>query len=205
MGNSMERFLCKTGQKVVSQPIKGTLKNSKSSLIDERDFLLNSEKERAENLMIVDLTRNDLNKSSQVKSVRVDELFGIYSFPTVHQMISTVSATMQPDVKFSQLLKDTFPMGSMTGAPKLRSMQLIDQFENFKRGIYSGAIGYVSKNGDFDFNVVIRTLLYDPTKGLASIPVGSAITYDSNPEDELNECYVKVEKLRKLLAGCLVD
>lgn len=203
IGNSMERYLHKRGSQVTAQPIKGTLANSNKRHQEERDALYESAKERAENLMIVDLMRNDLNKSSETNTVKVDELFGIYTFPTVHQMISTVSAHMPPNIGLEQLLKDTFPMGSMTGAPKLRSMELIERFEHFKRGVYAGTVGYVAENGDFDFNVVIRTLLYDPVKGVVNIPVGSAITYDSNPEEELNECHVKVEKLRSLLGICL--
>lgn len=205
VGNSMERYLCKSGSRIISQPIKGTLANSQDNSEQERKTLYESEKDRSENLMIVDLTRNDLSKSALVRSVQVDELFGIYSFPTVHQMISTVSATIPEDVTFSKLLRDTFPMGSMTGAPKLRSMELIEDFENFRRGVYSGAIGYRRPNGDFDFNVVIRTVLYDPEERCVNVPVGSAITYDSIPEQELHECQVKVKKLQDLLSSCIVD
>lgn len=196
---SMERFLCKQGTKVISQPIKGTAHNSGNNAETEKAALLDSEKERAENLMIVDLVRNDLSKSAKVGSVTVPELFGIYSYPNVHQMISTVEAQASEHVTLSQYIKDAFPMGSMTGAPKLKAMQLIEELEQFKRGTYSGSIGYVDAHGNFDWNVVIRSVIYDAESHSLSIPVGSAITYDSIPEDELNECRVKVARIMDLV------
>jgi len=202
---SMERFLCRNGDVVVSQPIKGTIHNSGHHNEAEKEALLSSEKERAENLMIVDLVRNDLSKSAMVGSVDVRELFGIYSYPNVHQMISTVEAQVSPSVGLEQLIRDTFPMGSMTGAPKLRAMQLIEELENFRRGTYSGSIGYIDQNGDFDWNVVIRSVIYDSTSNQVSIPVGSAITYDSVPKDELNECRVKVERIMDLVGAAVTD
>lgn len=204
VSGSMERFLCKEGSTVTSQPIKGTAYNSGFAHDMEREALLASEKERAENLMIVDLVRNDLSKSAIVGSVTVPELFGIYSYPNVHQMISTVQAKAPAGISLGQFVKDAFPMGSMTGAPKLKAMQLIEELEQFQRGIYSGAIGYIDAEGDFDWNVVIRTVIYDATSDALSIPVGSAITYDSVPEDELNECRVKVERIMNLVrAACI--
>ena len=201
---SMERFLCKLDQVLVSQPIKGTIHNSGHHQEAEKEALLSSEKERAENLMIVDLVRNDLSKSAVVGSVDVRELFGIYSYPNVHQMISTVEAQVPPGIGLEQLIRDSFPMGSMTGAPKLRAMQLIEELESFKRGTYSGSIGYVTEEGNFDWNVVIRSVIYDSSKELVNIPVGSAITYDSVPLEELNECRVKVERIMDLVGGASV-
>jgi para-aminobenzoate synthetase component 1 len=157
--------------------------------------LLGSEKERAENLMIVDLVRNDLAKSSETGSVAVDELFGIYSFKQVHQMISTVSSTISLAVHPIDAIANAFPMGSMTGAPKVRVMQLIEEFENTKRGLYSGAIGYLAPNGDFDFNVVIRSIQYNQKTGYLNFMVGSAITYDAIPEEEYEECLLKAKAM----------
>ncbi|MBI1183285.1 aminodeoxychorismate synthase component I [bacterium] len=200
---SMERFLCKQGNKLYSQPIKGTLAN-KGRYKVERESLYQSTKDRAENLMIVDLVRNDFNRFAKPGSVQVDELFGIYTYPAVHQMISTVSAEVASDFSLYKAILHMFPMGSMTGAPKLSAMQLIEKFENFKRGIYSGAIGYVTENGDFDFNVVIRSVLYNAATKQINIAVGSAITIDSKPEDELAECAVKIEKLKSLLGQAII-
>ena len=204
ISGSMERFLCKSKGRLISQPIKGTAHNSGMNNTAEKERLLSSEKEKAENLMIVDLVRNDLSKSSVTGSVKVDELFGVYSYPNVHQMISTVSSQVKPDTPFSQVIRDAFPMGSMTGTPKLSAMQLIEELEQFKRGIYSGSIGYIDENGDFDWNVVIRTVIYNDETNTISVPVGSAITYDSIDTEELNECGVKVEKIMKLIEESVV-
>ena len=155
--------------------------------------LFNSQKDRSENVMIVDLVRNDLAKSCLPGSVKVEELFGIYTFEHVHQMISTVSGTLRSDVHFVDAIRRAFPMGSMTGAPKIRSMQLIEQYEQSKRGLYSGAIGYIDPEGDFDFNVVIRSLLYDAKQDYLSFHVGGAIVYDSVPEKEYEECLLKAK------------
>jgi len=194
---SPERFLKKEGNKLFSQPIKGTAPRGKSV---EEDLILKSNlasdpKERAENIMIVDLVRNDLSRVAAVNSVRVDELCEIYSFETVHQMISTISCDLKENVNFTDILKATFPMGSMTGAPKLRAMEFIEEFESFKRGLYSGSIGYIAPNGDFDFNVVIRTLLYNRKERYLSCSVGGAITIKSEPEKEYQECLVKVKRI----------
>lgn len=200
---SMERFMAKTGQRLVSQPIKGTRAN-KGQLAQERHELLQSEKERAENLMIVDLVRNDLNRCCIPGTVAVDELFGIYTFAAVHQMISTVSGEIRPGLGLYEVVRSMFPMGSMTGAPKVSSMQLIEQYERFKRGAYSGSIGYVNERGDFDMNVVIRSVLYDSHTGNVSVPVGSALTIDSIPSGELEECRAKIEKIKELVARSVV-
>ncbi|MBD2699265.1 aminodeoxychorismate synthase component I [Spirosoma sp. BT702] len=203
MGASPERFLKKEGQTILSQPIKGTIRRGQTPEEDLllRSQLLQSEKERAENLMIVDLVRNDLARSAQTGSVQVDELFGIYGFRQVYQMISTVSATLRPGVFWMDALRNAFPMGSMTGAPKIRSMQLIDELEVSRRGVYSGAIGYVTPAGDFDFSVVIRTLLYNAQNQYLSFSVGSAITYDSDPVQEWEECLLKAKAIREVLEG----
>ena len=147
-----------------------------------QEKLKNDPKERAENIMIVDLMRNDLSKIAQKGSVKVDELCKVYTFKTVHQMISTVSCKMKSGTNFNDILKATFPMGSMTGAPKIRAMELIEKHESFKRGLYSGSIGYIAPNGDFDLNVIIRTMIYNKKLKNLSCAVGSAITINSIPE-----------------------
>lgn len=199
---SPERFIKKDGSKIISQPIKGTTRRSFDKKEDEalKKALKNSEKERAENLMIVDLVRNDLAKSAQTGSVKVDELFGIYTFKKVHQMISSVSAKHNQDISTTDIIKHAFPMGSMTGAPKIRVMQEIELLEHSARGLYSGSVGYFSPNQDFDFNVVIRSIIYNSETGKVSFHVGSAITYDSDPEYEYNECLLKAESLIEVLS-----
>ena len=161
--------------------------------------MLNDEKERAENVMIVDLVRNDFARSAIPGTVKVDELFGIYEFENIIQMISTVSATCRKDIHPLEALKNAFPMGSMTGAPKIRAMQLIEDFEVSKRGVYSGALGYIDTNGNYDFNVLIRTLLYDADKKYLSLHVGGAITYDSIPEKEWYESELKAKSILNFL------
>lgn len=205
MGASPERFLKKQGDRIISQPIKGTIRRGKTAAEDAalRAQLVNSEKERAENLMIVDLVRNDLARSAETGSVRVDELFGVYGFQQVYQMISTVSATLRSELSWADVIRNAFPMGSMTGAPKIRSMELIDELEVSRRGVYSGAIGFITPEGDFDFNVVIRTLLYDTASQYASFSVGSAITYDADPQQEWEECLLKAQAIRDVLESYL--
>jgi para-aminobenzoate synthetase component 1 len=200
---SPERFLCKRGDQLFSQPIKGTAKRSTDNDEDEliRYRLKNDGKERAENVMIVDLVRNDLTKSAAPGSVKVEELFGIYSFPQVHQMISTVSCTLQYGLHPVDAIKNTFPMGSMTGAPKLRAMELIEETESSRRGAYSGAIGYFDPEGDFDFNVVIRSILYNDTRKYLSFQVGGAITWLCSAEAEYEECMLKASAIVKTLKG----
>lgn len=198
---SPERFLCKRKDKLISQPIKGTARRSPDVVVDEqvKEELSNNAKEQAENVMIVDLVRNDLTKSALKGSVKVEELFGIYTFPQVHQMISTISCELNPELHFIQAIKNTFPMGSMTGAPKIRAMELIETHELSKRGAYSGSIGYISPDGEFDFNVIIRTILYQETEQYLSFQVGGAITYASDPEAEYEECMVKASAIIQTL------
>ncbi len=198
---SPERFLKKTGEIIISQPIKGTAPRGKNSIEDVqlKSTLRDNEKEQAENLMIVDLVRNDLAKSAQAGSVKVTELFGIYSFSQVHQMISTVTATLKPDLHFTAAIRNAFPMGSMTGAPKIKVMELIELYEQSKRGLYAGAAGYITPKGDFDFNVVIRSILYNQGTKMLSFHVGSAITYDSDPEAEYKECLLKAHAILQVL------
>ncbi len=198
---SPERFLKKEGQKLISQPIKGTIRRGKDKKEDEilKRQLRTDEKELAENMMIVDLVRNDLARSSKAGTVKVDELFGIYTFETLHQMISTVSSELKEEVHFIDAIKAAFPMGSMTGAPKIKVMELIETYEESRRGIYSGATGFITPEGDFDFNVIIRSLLYDKKRKNLSFQVGSAITYDSIPSKEYEECMLKADGLLKAL------
>lgn len=200
---SPERFMAKRGQKLISQPIKGTIRRGKTEVEDEalKNELYNSPKNRSENVMIVDLVRNDLARSCEAGTVTVEELFGIYSFSTVHQMISTVSGILKDDVHPIEAIKRAFPMGSMTGAPKVRSMQLIEQWESSRRGLYAGAIGYFAPDGDFDFNVVIRSLLYNQASGYLSLQVGGAIVFDSDAEEEYAECLLKAERLLLILSA----
>lgn len=201
MCSSPERFLKKEGSKLISQPIKGTRKRGATPEEDEqlRTELKASEKERAENVMIVDLVRNDLSRSCKPGTVEVEELFGIHSFKQVHQMISTVVGELKPEIDKVDAIKQAFPMGSMTGAPKVRMMQLAEQYEQSKRGLYSGAIGYFDPAGDFDLNVVIRSLLYNTTNQYLSYHVGGAIVWDSVPEEEYEECLVKAAAMQQAM------
>ena len=197
-----ERFLSKKGRKLISQPIKGTAKRSDDLAEDEqiKKELSNHPKEQQENVMIVDLVRNDLTKSAKKGTVAVEELFGVYSFKQVHQMISTVVCELKDDISNVEVLKNSFPMGSMTGAPKIKAMQLMEHYERSKRGLYSGAIGYFSPEDDFDFNVIIRTILYNKKNKYLSFQVGSAITYYAEAEKEYEECLLKVKAILAVLA-----
>lgn len=198
---SPERYLKKVGETVISQPIKGTSKRSSDPIEDEKSkqFLESDSKERAENIMITDLVRNDLSHTAQKGSVEVVELCKIYSFLQVHQMISTI--TSKVDLQYSPIdvLKTTFPMGSMTGAPKISVMKIIENLEETKRGLYSGAVGYFTPEGDFDFNVVIRSILYNQENKYVSFSVGSAITALSIPEKEYEECLLKAKAMHEVL------
>ncbi|MDU8886282.1 aminodeoxychorismate synthase component I [Yeosuana sp. MJ-SS3] len=198
---SLERYLKKEENKVISQPIKGTAKRSESVTEDEhlKQSLQADEKEKSENIMIVDLVRNDLSKLANKGTVRVEELCKVYSFKQVHQMISTIVAEIKYEVNPIDILKATFPMGSMTGAPKISAMKIIENLEETKRGVYSGAIGYFSPKGDFDFNVVIRSILYNKTNQYVSYTVGGAITAKSDPLKEYEECLVKAKAMRTVL------
>ncbi|MFG6685939.1 aminodeoxychorismate synthase component I [Mariniflexile sp. HNIBRBA6329] len=198
---SPERYLKKQGNTIISQPIKGTAKRSKNIEEDKqlKQDLLDNEKERSENIMIVDLVRNDLSKTAIKGSVEVEELCKIYSFDQVHQMISTVKSKVETATNPIDIIKSTFPMGSMTGAPKISAMKIIEAVEETKRGLYSGAVGYFTPTGDFDFNVVIRSILYNETKKYVSYSVGGAITAKSDPLKEYEECLVKAKAMRQVL------
>lgn len=200
---SPERYLRKEGDKLICQPIKGTAKRQGDAPADEaaKAALREDIKERAENVMIVDLVRNDLARCCEVGSVAVEELFGIYSFPQVHQMISTVSGRLRDDATFADALRTTFPMGSMTGAPKYKVMQLTDAYEPVRRELFSGTVGYISSDGDMDFNVIIRSLFYNAADGYLSYSTGGAITYDSVPEKEWEEMRLKAWALERIFAG----
>lgn len=197
-----ERFLAKRGNKLISQPIKGTAKRGANDDEDQAIIqkLKDDAKEQQENVMIVDLVRNDLTRSAIKGSVVVEELFGVYSFKQVHHLISTVVCTKKPEISEIMALKNAFPMGSMTGAPKIKAMKLMEQFEQTKRGMYSGAIGYFSPDDDFDFNVIIRSILYNQTEKYLSFQVGSAITYYAVPELEYDECLLKVKAILETLS-----
>jgi para-aminobenzoate synthetase component 1 len=198
---SPERFLKKEGNKLISQPIKGTSKRGQNIKADEalKLQLKQSQKEQSENVMIVDLVRNDLSKSALRNSVKVEELFGVYSFAQVHQMISTITSTLRDNISFTDAIKNAFPMGSMTGAPKIKAMQLIEQFELMKRNIYSGALGYITPENNFDFNVIIRSIIVNTEQKKLQICVGGAITAAANAEQEYEECLLKANALFKVL------
>ncbi len=200
---SPERYLKKEGTKIVSQPIKGTAKRSLNQTEDDelKKILSEDIKERSENVMIVDLVRNDLSKTATKGSVKVEELCKVYTFEQVHQMISTVVSEVQPDISPVEVIKSTFPMGSMTGAPKISAMKIIETLEETKRGLYSGAVGYFTPDQDFDFNVVIRSILYNASKKYVSYSVGGAITAKSDPLKEYEECLVKAKAMREVLEG----
>lgn len=200
---SPERYLQKNGDKLIAQPIKGTaprrLDNPAADLLQQQQ-LRHSTKEQSENVMIVDLMRNDLSRVAARGSVAVPELFGVYSFAYVHQLISTVSARLDSHFDFADALRCTFPMGSMTGAPKLRAMQLTENYELRQRGVYSGALGYINPQNDFDFNVCIRTLCYDDAARKISLFAGGAITSQANAQAEYEECNLKAESVLRPLS-----
>ena len=199
MTASPERFLAKRGRKIISQPIKGTIRRHVDPKMDEKlkTQLKNDPKERAENVMIVDLVRNDLSRTARRGSVIVEELCEVYSFPLGHQMISTVSSELKEQHHPLDAIYCSFPMGSMTGAPKIKAMQLLDYYESTKRGLYSGSIGYFDPNGDFDFNVVIRGFSYESEKHYLNWMTGGAITSLSDPEKEYQECLLKASGMEK--------
>jgi para-aminobenzoate synthetase component 1 len=200
---SPERFLKKQDNKIISQPIKGTSHRGKNETEDLflKQKLHLDEKERSENVMIVDLVRNDLSRIAERGSVKVDELFGIYSFNQVHHMISTISCQIKKEMHPVDIIKACFPMGSMTGAPKIKAMELIEKYESTKRGLFSGTVGYFSPQGNFDFNVVIRSILYNRMNHYLSVMVGGAITAKANAEDEYNECLLKASAMMQVLTN----
>jgi para-aminobenzoate synthetase component 1 len=199
---SPERYVKKEGDLIISQPIKGTTKRSLDPIEDEKSKrqLALDPKERTENIMITDLVRNDLSRTAQKGSVKVEELCGVYSFEQVHQMISTITSRLDSQYAAIELIKTTFPMGSMTGTPKFSVLKIVEELEETKRGLYSGAVGYFTPNGDFDFNVVIRSILYNQEKKYASFSVGSAITSQSIAEKEYEECLLKAKAMREVLS-----
>ncbi|TXE10820.1 anthranilate synthase component I family protein [Gelidibacter salicanalis] len=198
---SPERYLKKIDQKIISQPIKGTATRHKDQLVDDvlKTELQKNPKERSENIMIVDLVRNDLSRTAKKGSVSVEELCGLYTFEQVHQLISTITSKVDANIPPVQILKTTFPMGSMTGAPKISAMEIIEDLEETKRGLYSGSIGYFTPSGDFDFNVIIRSILYNVDKKYVSYSVGSAITSKSDPLKEYEECLIKARAMKEVL------
>ena len=201
---SPERYLQKKGSRLISQPIKGTIKRNIQNEIEDKlqlETLQNSSKDKSENVMVVDLVRNDLSRICEQGSVAVSELFGIYTYPQVHQMISTITGSVNDKVSFSEILDATFPMGSMTGAPKKSVMETIDLLEPTKRGLYSGTMGYINPTGDFDFNVVIRSIFYNSQSGKANYQVGGGITIYSDPEKEYEECLLKAAAIKKVLSN----
>ena len=198
---SPERYIKKEGAKIVSQPIKGTAKRLISKVDDEQIAfdLSRDEKERSENIMIVDLVRNDLSRTAIKGTVKVEELCNVYSFKQVHQLISTVTSEVNDTTNPVDIIRETFPMGSMTGAPKISAMEIIEKEEETKRGLYSGTVGYFTPNGDFDFNVVIRSILYNEENKYVSFSVGGAITAKSTPEKEYEECLLKAKAMKYVL------
>jgi para-aminobenzoate synthetase component 1 len=198
---SPERFIRKEGNKIITQPIKGTAKrfNDTEQDLRSKHNLENDQKERSENIMIVDLVRNDLSKTASKGSVKVEELSKVYALPNVYQMISTVTSIVKPEVDSVDVIRNLFPMGSMTGAPKIASMKMIEALEETKRGLYSGAFGYFSPTDDFDFNVIIRSILYNSDNKYLSFSVGGAITFPSKGENEYQECLLKAESIFETL------
>ncbi len=198
ISSSPERFMKKVGANILSQPMKGTNRKLKENL-EQMQALKQDAKEVAENVMITDLVRNDLSKTAKKGSVRVEELCGVYEFEHVNQMISSVTSELRDGCQALDALLNAFPMGSMTGAPKISAMKLIENHEDFKRGLYSGSVGYFTPELNFDFNVVIRSVLYNEREQVVTFPTGSAITINSDPDKEYDECMLKAEAMRKVL------
>ncbi|WP_179338546.1 anthranilate synthase component I family protein [Winogradskyella ludwigii] len=203
MSASPERYIKKKGTTVISQPIKGTAKRSINQAEDLKlaEDLSKDQKERSENIMIVDLVRNDLSHTATKGSVEVKELCKVHSFLQVHQMISTIQSEVKSETNPVDIIKTTFPMGSMTGVPKLSALKIIENLEETKRGLYSGSVGYFTPHGDFDFNVIIRSILYNASKKYVSYSVGGAITAKSDPLKEYEECLIKAKAMRQALGG----
>jgi para-aminobenzoate synthetase component 1 len=201
---SPERYLRREGQTLISQPIKGTAPRVPDDAAEDAaafDRLRSSAKDRSENVMVVDLVRNDLSRICLPGSVRVRELFGVYGFPQVYQMISTIEGELTPGFGLIEAVKASFPMGSMTGAPKRRVVELIDRYEQRPRGLFSGSLGYVTPGGDFDFNVIIRSLFFNEMSRYLSYQVGSGITFYSDAAQEYEECLMKAKGIKKALSG----
>ena len=194
---SPERYIQKTGTRLLSQPIKGTIRRGEDEVEDEalKQLLKGDKKEVSENVMITDLVRNDFSRIAQKGSVKVEHLCELQTFETLHHLVSSIVCEVDEGLTLEAILRASFPMGSMTGAPKVSVMQLIEKYESFRRGLYSGSVGVIFPNGDFDLNVVIRSLLYNKQKEILSCAVGSAITMKSESEKEYEECLVKVNKI----------
>lgn len=201
---SPERYIQKIGGRLLSQPIKGTIRRGKDETEDVilQKNLLGDRKEVSENVMITDLVRNDFSRIAKKGSVEVEHLCELQTFETVHHLVSSVICEVEENIPFEKIIRASFPMGSMTGAPKVSVMKLIEQYESFRRGLYAGSIGVIYPNGDFDLNVVIRSLLYNKSKEILTCSVGSAITMKSDPENEYEECLVKVNKILQFFSGC---
>lgn len=201
ISSSPELFLSKLSNQLITKPIKGTAKRGTTPEEDAliKKQLQNNLKEQTENVMIVDVARNDLSRLAKKGTVKVDKLFDIESYEQVHQMVSTVSCALKDNTSFVEIINNTFPMASMTGAPKIRAMELIDQYEVYNRGPYSGALGYIDENGDFDLSVLIRSIFYDEEKQYLSFTVGSAITAMCNAEEEYEECMLKAKAMIEVL------
>ncbi len=197
---SPERFFTIQQKYILSQPMKGTLRRTDKIDIEQEQFILkNNPKERSENVMIVDLVRNDLSRIASIGSVHVDELFGVYAFPSVHQMISSISAALKPEITFTDILEALFPMGSMTGAPKIRAMQLINEYEAASRGPFSGTLGYINPQGNMDCSVLIRSIFYHTKEKKLTFAAGSAITSQASGKEEYNECMLKASAIFEVL------
>ena len=201
VSSSPERFLRIENGRVETRPIKGTRPRGKTPAEDERlrAELVASEKDRAELLMIVDLERNDLGRVCAPGSIRVDELFKVETHPTVHHLVANVSGVLRADCDVVDCLRATLPGGSITGAPKVRAMQIIDELETVQRGVYTGAVGYLGFDGNADLNIAIRTILC--AKGQAYYHVGGGIVWDSDPESEYQETLDKGAAMRAALLG----
>jgi para-aminobenzoate synthetase component 1 len=199
LSSSPERFLQVVAGEVETKPIKGTRRRHANAVLEQKQIndLQNSPKDRAENLMIVDLLRNDLSKSCQIGSVHVPKLFAIETYTTVHHLVSTIKGTLAAQQHALDLLRSCFPGGSITGAPKIRAMEIIEEVEPHRRGVYCGAIGYIDVNGNMDTNIAIRTLVH--SDNTIRFWAGGGIVYDSVLADEYQESFDKAAALLQLL------
>ena len=201
ISSSPERFIKKQENTLTTEPIKGTAARGKNENEEKKikQELFNNPKERNENVMIVDVSRNDLSRIATKGSVKVNELFKVKTYKQVHQLVSTISCELKPNTSLQEIFKASFPPASMTGAPKIRAMQLIDEYENFRRGAYSGTVGFIEPTGDFDFNVIIRSVIYNSKSNYISYSVGSAITAKCDAEKEYEECMLKAKAMKEIL------
>lgn len=201
LSTSPEQFIRKRGNTLATRPIKGTVPKVDNKEENEKlkEYLYNSEKTRSELLMIIDLERNDLSRVCIPGTVKVDSLFEVEEYATVNHLVSTISGELEENCRFSDIIKGTFPGGSITGAPKLRSLEVINELENVSRGIYTGAIGYISNNGNLDFNIAIRTPVI--TNEGVFYSVGGGMVWDSDPEDEYEETLHKGKAINRSLTG----